>query len=81
MSRFLIAMSCLLVILTVGCGETNLGSPDNPEKFVKETLNQFDAQVEKVNADTELSDAQKAKEFERIEQERKDFETYNQQGQ
>ena len=66
-----------LLAFVCGCGESNLGSPDNPEKFTRETLNQFDAQIEKVKSNAELSDKEKAAEIKRIESERADFEQYN----
>lgn len=69
------AFACLLV--SSGCAEKNLGSPDNPEKFTQEVRNEFDAQIEEVNADESLSESEKEKRIKQIEQEREDFEKYN----
>lgn len=70
--------ACLLLgCLTIGCGEKNLGSPDAPEKFTQEVKDEFDAQIEEVNADDSLSAKEKEKRIEEIEAERADFEKYN----
>lgn len=68
------------MVFAAGCGESNLGSPENPEKFARETMNQFDVQIEKVQNDAGLSEKEKAAEIKRIESERADFEQYNGQG-
>jgi len=72
-SSALLLTGCLLI----GCGEKNLGTPDAPEKFTQEVKDEFDAQIEEVNADDSLSDKEKEKRIKQIEAERADFEKYN----
>ena len=71
---FLRSLTCFSLLAAAvcltGCGEKNLGSPDNPEKFTQEVINEFDAQIAEVEADDSLSDKEKAKRIEQIEAER-----------
>lgn len=63
-----------------GCGEKQLGNPENPAKFTAEVLNEFDVQIKEVQDDPALSDAEKEKRIKAIEEERADFNQYNEQG-
>lgn len=67
------------IVLAAGCSR-NLGTPDAPERFARDTHNQYDRLVAKVNEDSSLSDEEKEREIARIEKERAAFDKYNQQG-
>lgn len=80
MKSFLQLLVCgLLTCALTGCGDKQLGSPDNPAKFTAEVLNEFDAQIKEVNDDDSLSDEEKAKRIKEIEVEQEDFNKYNMQ--
>lgn len=70
---------CLLSCSLTGCGEKQLGSPENPAKFTAEVLDEFEAQIKEVNEDASLSDEEKAKRIKAIESEQADFNKYNAQ--